>query len=90
MTYIIPESRIRQSNRHTAGRPPSVLRYEKAILSVTLQPAQDDDLPTSYSDAIKKMGAAALTKSLEFELDSLKKAQHVGAATFAKRRESHQ
>lgn len=58
--------RMRQSERHSAVKPPSLLGYEKAILSAVPPTAQESDLPTSYSTFIKNVYAAACMKAMNF------------------------
>lgn len=69
MTYY---PRVRHSERHRAGNPPERFSYSNATLSLET-PAQDDYIPTSYSDALKKADAEDWVKAVIFKINFLKK-----------------
>lgn len=61
---------LRRSMRHTAGIPPSRLGYEEVNLTMET-PTQNDDIPTSYTKALKMADADDWLKVMQFEMDTL-------------------
>lgn len=55
------------------GKLPSPSCYEKMILSTTPHSTDDDDLPTSYLDAVRRDDASSWIEAMILELKSLKK-----------------
>lgn len=64
---------MRRSHRQNAGILPTQFGFEEVIIRVAPKPADDEDIPISYSGTLNRDDASSWIEAMRFELESLRR-----------------